>query len=215
MSIRLLAVCALVCCSMATSAIAQTQVVRNSGFEGTGAGSMNRWTRVAGPNGGLFNSTASGPAFGINPYAGNFMAGAPANWDASKNGAYIYQTITNDYSGLAFLSAWGIAENFAAPDNATRVRFGVDPTGGTNWSAPTVIRTPFINATGIWENRTLYFDVTGNDFTVFAFIVHGNHEWNLTYVDNITVLVPEPGGVLALGAGLAGMGGVFLRRRSR
>lgn len=213
MLLRSLAACALVCCSIATSAIAQTQVVRNPGFEGTGTGSMNRWTRIAGPSGGIFGP-ASGSAFGIDPYAGSFMAGAPANWDTTKNGAYIYQTITNTYSGLAFFSAWGIAENFDAPNNATRVRFGVDPTGGIDWAAATVIKSTAIQATGIWENRTMYFNATGNDFTVFAYIVHGNHEWNLTYVDNINVMVPEPGGILALGAGLVGMGGVFFRKRT-
>lgn len=214
---------------LAGSEIANANILVNPGFEN---GNYQGWSRLFGPNGGRFDNV-TGSVFGVDPYQGTRMAGAAAQGDVSKHQSHIIQTFTAPVGWEVTLSGWGFAQNFLSDSTTdrqrTRIRIGYSPSGQTDplASGSDIVWLPFINATGVWEQRSTTYISTNNINTLVVRIVHNNPTgWNLTYVDNFSVTlsnpnepgpdpIPEPvffqmGALLAMG----GLGMARLRRKN-
>jgi len=206
---RLMLVAALL--ALATGVHANLLV--NGGFED----GLNGWTTVTffGGNWQPFGATPYGHP--VSPIEGSGMAGAISSWDTSRNEAYIYQQFNNP-GGYTEVSFWGWARAKFL-DNPTSiydvgVQLGFDPLGSNDSLDPNIIWADPVWATQEWEKRTIVVpNAPAGTATVFIKSIHKwGIEWNVGVADDVQV-VPEPGSLMAMAAGLAGMAGMFLRKR--
>lgn len=159
------------CCVsvLAASAMAaNANLMANPGFEN---GNYNSWTWVFSPNGGRFDAV-TGSAFGVDPHEGVRMAGAAASYDVGKHLSYIRQVVAVPIGYQVDISGWGYAWNYDGQNRNviqdTQVRIGLDPTGGLDATAASVIWAPRIFATSQWGERTLSGISQASQVTVFA-----------------------------------------------
>jgi len=190
-------------------------VLVNPGFE---TGNYSGWVRV-GTTGMRFDGVSQ-PYFGpATPHEGIRMGGAAASYSNAKHNTHIYQIFAAP-AGPVTVSGWGHSWNQdgGVPGNPaiTQVLIGWDPMGGTDPDAASVVWADPISATNQWEQRTINGVSPGGNNTVFARVQHTFAiEWNVTYVDDFTAtVVPEPGSLMALAAGMTGLAGMVLRRKA-
>ncbi|HID08378.1 MAG TPA: hypothetical protein EYP10_14665 [Armatimonadetes bacterium] len=138
--------------------------IRNADFEEPGIESayVPGWKRWGSTDG----IVSSGRwLFGVKAYSGKhfFAAGANAN---TKNGG-IYQTISVKPGAKYEVSTWHLTiQRGGTPEDVTN-RLGVDPTGGRNPYADTVLWTPYQHSFERWKRLSLKVVARAPAITIF------------------------------------------------
>jgi hypothetical protein len=142
--------------------------LQNPGFEITDANNNpTYWTKYGD---GLYVRTGVGYA-GIGPYEGQRYATNEASWAYPKTGG-VYQSIWVPTGIPLMLSAWAICYGQGGGAANTFARVGIDLSGGTNPSSPTIMWSPWYSgpADGVitWAKLSkVVIPTTNNIVTVF------------------------------------------------
>ena len=88
----------------------------------------------------------------------------------------VVQDVTNLTPGTTYrFSVWGWAratnEQYPAPSDTSvniRVRVGIDPTGGGNWSSPSIVWGNAVSPHDNWQQAVVETAATGNKISVFV-----------------------------------------------
>ncbi|HIE55831.1 MAG TPA: hypothetical protein EYP90_11755, partial [Chromatiaceae bacterium] len=124
--------------------------------------------------------------FGIRAHGGRFFFGTGAGSN-TKNGG-IYQTIKVFPGALYQVSAWHLTRREGGRPGDVANRLGVDPTGGRDPNAPTVIWTPFRWTEGRWERLSLRVRAKGPALTIFLqFRQRQGIPWSANAFDDVEV----------------------------
>ena len=199
--------------ALATSAHAN--LLLNAGFEDAAGAPIPNWTGV-----GL------GPSYAVVWEANNAIPGLTGSlaaqyisWGGDEDAGYIYQQVSGVTVGAlldAYVEyAWYCGGGFNPGDCG----IGIDPTGGTDWNAASVVKQITAPASqGTWYGVSLD-DVVAQSDTVTMFIYDSGPAiaptWWAKGWDNASLtaeVIPEPASLLAFGTGLFGL--IGLRRRS-
>jgi len=105
------------------------------------------------------------------PRTGNWGIGGAGN-GVSVNGT-AYQRVAafpgEEYKLTGWLWTYCSGGNFASHDHQTKVRIGIDPTGGTDPNSGDIIWTPYSNSQEVWTQFGLKAIATSNYITVFFY----------------------------------------------
>ena len=144
------------------------------------------------------------------------------SWSGLADAGYIYQQVNVDAgSVLTGVVDWVWYSSGLEPDNWHIFGIGIDPTGGTDWSAGTVVKTMApVTVRSNWNYDLTVADVDatgGGTVTVFLYseCVDDNAGWWAHAFDDAELtaeIIPEPCSLFALGAGLIGLIGMRRRR---
>ncbi|MGB9587436.1 MAG: fibronectin type III domain-containing protein [Armatimonadota bacterium] len=143
---------------------AAPRVLRNPGFEdGT---TQTAWTKYGTFDSGGSNFIFSGDFFGIQPHSGTYLAGSAASWD-KKNGG-LYQRVTGFTSGEFWkFTAWVNTYNQGSQPSDTNNRIGLDLTGGTSPTSPSILWSQRASTQYNWQQIGVCGVVGGNALTFF------------------------------------------------
>ena len=207
----------LVVAALVLAASAQANLLQNGDFE---QGTVNQvpsfWANV-GP-GPTYIPIVKGTSI---PPSDNFHA-EHISWSGTADAGYLYQQVNVDPgSMLTAVVDWYWYSNKLELDDWHVFEIGIDPTGGTDWSAGTVVKTKApVCAKSNWGYDLTVADVNaagGGTVTVFLYTqcTGNNGGWWAHAFDDAELtaeIIPEPCSLFALGAGLVGL--IGLRRRS-
>ena len=156
----------------------------NPGFE---TGNITGWTKY-----GTFDGAFSSGQWAVPSHTGSYYAANVTSWGVKSGGCRQGLSVEEGHLYKArayiFTDSWqGTAEN-EFPTNA-RCRLGVDPYGGTSYSAGTVIWTPWSYSHRAWGDLTLEFIAEGANATLF---LGANNlsalEWSKMCFDDVSVV---------------------------
>jgi len=184
----------------------------NDHFE---TGTLEGWTPYGGArvsNIFLFNDPYSPPS-------GEHWGVGQDAWGGTVDGG-IWKQFQDEYvpnqvkTITALVEAYSVDWNFVPTPGHVNIRIGLDPTGGTNPDAATVVWSNWY--WGPWNYLTLQWPCERALETVFV-------DWFAPWatgpmvakVDLVVVEqpIPEPGSLLALASGLVGLAGLAIRRK--
>ena len=151
----------------------------NAGFE---AGSMQDWTPF-----GTTDGAQAGTWFGgITARSGSWFCGAAANFGAKNGGAYQRFHSTPGQRVRAGARIRTYREGGSAGN--TTCRIGIDPSGGTNPAAASVVWSEALENQGSWRPLCVEADATANTVTVFLRHDQSAPTWNVSCFDDVAVL---------------------------
>lgn len=173
---------------------AASNLLANPGFE-TGSGSgparpVVGWTT----SGSVDIKAADGGWFwGLTPRSGNWLLQGAVNGTSSDG--YLYQRVTSITPGQDYtFSAWvqtAMRENdtwkydvWNSRDRLIHVRLGLDPTGGTNPAAASVIWTPRTYSHRRYTQLATRARAQASALTVFVRMQGSGGQWHLYAVDD-------------------------------
>lgn len=161
------------------------RVLRNPGFEdGTG---QTAWTRYGQFDSGGNSGIQSGNFFEIYPHSGTYFAGSAASW-GTKNGGF-YQRVTGFSAGQLWkFTAWVNTYNKGSLPSDTNNRVGIDPLGGTNPTASTIVWSQRASTQYAWQQiGTAAVTAT----SALTFFIEAQQllgvEWNLNAFDDCAI----------------------------
>ncbi len=171
-----------------------SNLLANPGFEiGSGSGparAVVNWTT----GGSVDIKAADGGWFwGLTPRSGGWLLQGAVNGSASDG--YIYQRVTSLTPGRDYtFSAWvqtAMRENDAWKydvwnnrDRLIHIRLGIDPTGGTNPNATSVVWTPRVYSHRRYTQLATTAIAQGSALTVFVRMQGTGGQWHLYAVDD-------------------------------
>lgn len=180
---------------------ASSNLLANPGFEtGTGPGPARPvvgWTT----GGSLDIKAADGGWFwGLLPHSGDWLLEGAVN--GSSSDGYIAQRVSGVTPGLDYtFSAWvqtAMRENdtwkydvWNNRDRLIHVRLGIDPTGGTNPGAATVIWTPRMYSHRRYTQLATSAVAQNTSLTVFVRMQGSGGQWHLYGVDDCALTHEE------------------------
>lgn len=164
--------------------------VQNPGFE---LGDMTGWTKTM-----MYGGTYLSPTCGANAHTGSYFSGKAVENKTGFGGAY--QTIDVvpgvEYVVSCFLltDSYNFLRVSEFPTNCTG-RFGVDPAGGTDASAPTYVWTPMTSSQNAWVPLDKTVRATGPRMTIYLDLWMTMPEnTNIVAFDDINVGAINPSG---------------------
>ncbi|MGI8905129.1 MAG: hypothetical protein ACR2IE_01405 [Candidatus Sumerlaeaceae bacterium] len=157
---------------------ATTTLARNPGFESA----AQYWTSF-----GTSDGVQSGSWFGgITARTGSSFWGAAANFGV-KNGG-VYQQYFTTAGQTITAATWVRTYREGGSFGNTTGRIGIDPAGGTNPDAGSVVWSDLLESPGAWHPVVARTTATGAMATVFLRHVQSAPTWNVTAFDDVTVL---------------------------
>ncbi len=142
------------------------------------------------------------PTFGQEKNSSRIREGATSQafgMTYSTHNAGIYQQVQVSSGSQVTLSAWALAWSSTGDDSNVStggqyyLSVGIDPTGGTDWSASSVVWSAENITLDSWVNLTLSAQAQNSTITVF---LRGRAEWkikyNYSYWDDICVTYTAP-----------------------
>ncbi|MCC7368390.1 MAG: carboxypeptidase regulatory-like domain-containing protein [Chloroflexi bacterium] len=149
--------------------------LRNPGFDDDDLSGWTAWGDVDG--------TQAGPwFFGIEAAAGARFVGTAVNCGAKDGG--LYQTVSTTPGTLVTVEAATLTRRDGAAPIANRV--GVDPWGGADPRAATIIWSEPVETHSAWQRITLAVQAESDRVTVFlAFDQDAANPWNVSAFDDI------------------------------
>ena len=173
----------------ATASAEGPNLLANPGFE---SGNFSSWT-VWGNVDGVHSGTWLG---GIGPHSGSFFEGTAANWGA-KNGG-LYQRVSAEAGTQYEARVWSNIYWIGGTPANTRSRVGIDPAGGRNPGAASVVwsgwhNNPAAGTTQAWEQLSASAVVSGSLVTIFIEFEQdlvGNPEggqWHINCFDDAVI----------------------------
>lgn len=166
--------------------------IENGGFE---TGDFTGWTKW-----GYAECVTTGPWYAdVVPYEGTYLQGNACNWSAEDGG--IYQSFSAvpgvNYTATARCAIWWAGEG-TNPEQCTRARIGLDPSGGTDPAAPGVVWSDWLTeptptTPPVWRLLEVSATATSSTMTVFLQFdesLMGNPpggQWHVECFDDVQV----------------------------
>jgi hypothetical protein len=128
---------------------------------------------------------------GITPYDGHYFLGTASNC-SEKDGGY-FQTIGATPGSPVQVSAQVLTYKVGSEPMGSRV--GVDPLGGTDPAAPSIVWSPWTRTGGAWKRVKVSATPQTNRITVFLqYDQNADNEWNINAFDRIEVASADSSG---------------------
>jgi len=166
----------------------------NPGFE---TGDLTGWGVI----GEGIDGVQTGPWYGdCMPHSGQYFAANAACW-VWESGAF-YQTFDvcpgRDYTASVWSWVYWVADGSPGSEQQTKSRIGLDPTGGSDPNAPTVVWSDwdieYSEGTGSWDQISVTATATTGRMTVFLYFYQGptnnppGGQWHINAFDDVEVV---------------------------
>jgi hypothetical protein len=158
-------------------------MAENAGFE---SGDLTGWFEW-----GQTDGVVSGPWFGgISAHTGSHFHGAAVNFGQKSGGLTQQFSASLGQTVIAGARVRTHREGGSAGDTACRI--GIDPAGGTDSAAGTIVWSEALESEDFWRPLVVEATATAGTVTVFLEHVQAAPTWNVTCFDDVAVLGVSP-----------------------